>query len=93
MLCKELFGGPWNAQNLQNSTKDLSQEQAPVAPTQAEVSSENWKCECGHENPSNAKFCNECGKPKPAGDGKLCRKCGIKNPENAKFCNNCGEEL
>lgn len=78
--------GPWNAQNLQNSTKDLSAEQQVKSEEKA-----TWKCECGHENPEIAKFCSECGKPKKTGNG--CAKCGFENPEGAKFCNNCGEKL
>lgn len=72
--------GPWNAQNLENSTKDLSDE-----------NNETWKCECGHENPKNAKFCSECGKPQKK--EKACAKCGFVNSEQAKFCTNCGEKL
>lgn len=46
---------------------------------------------CGHENPSGAKFCLECG-------GKLeqavkCPKCGNQNPAGAKFCLECGAKL
>lgn len=88
--------GPWNAQNLQNSTMDLSKEQevskmeVPVSETVTEEA-KSWKCECGHENDVNAKFCNECGKPKKASG--VCAKCGKVNPEGAKFCNNCGEKL
>lgn len=88
MLCKELFHGPWNSQNNQNSTKDLSQEQESA---KAEEKNDTWKCECGHENVATAKFCNECGKPKKA--NSVCTKCGFENPEGAKFCNNCGEKL
>lgn len=96
--------GPWNQQNMQNSTIDLSKEKQPVQP-QAQVQEqpaqeksaevqENWKCECGHENVAGAKFCNECGKPKPAAQAKgTCSKCGLENPDGAKFCNNCGEKL
>ncbi len=80
--------GPWNSQNNQNSTKDLSQEQESA---KAEEKNDTWKCECGHENVATAKFCNECGKPKKA--NSVCTKCGFENPEGAKFCNNCGEKL
>ena len=85
--------GPWNAQNLQNSTIDLSGEHnAPKS--EGVVTSEvkkTWKCECGHENEGNAKFCNECGKPKKT--SRVCAKCGKVNPEGSKFCNDCGEKL
>lgn len=82
--------GPWNSQNNQNSTKDLSQEEVSQ-PAKTEEKNDTWKCECGHENVATAKFCNECGKPKKA--NSVCSKCGFKNPEGAKFCNECGEKL
>lgn len=85
--------GPWNAQNLQNSTIDLSGEQNDPK-SEGVVTSEvkkTWKCECGHENEGNAKFCNECGKPKKTSG--VCAKCGKVNPEGSKFCNDCGEKL
>ena len=85
--------GPWNAQNLQNSTMDLSGEQNDPK-SEGVVTSEvkkTWKCECGHENEGNAKFCNECGKPKKTSG--VCAKCGKVNPEGSKFCNDCGEKL
>ena len=85
--------GPWNAQNLQNSTMDLSGEQNDPK-SEGVVTSEvkkTWKCECGHENEENAKFCNECGKPKKTSG--VCAKCGKVNPEGSKFCNDCGEKL
>ena len=72
---------------------DLSGEQnAPKS--EGVVTSEvkkTWKCECGHENEGNAKFCNECGKPKKTSG--VCAKCGKVNPEGSKFCNDCGEKL
>ncbi len=85
--------GPWNAQNLQNSTMDLSREQnaAKAEGVATPEVKKTWKCECGHENEENAKFCNECGKPKKASG--VCAKCGKVNPEGAKFCNDCGEKL
>ena len=82
--------GPWNSQNNQNSTKDLSQEEVSQ-PAKTEEKNDTWKCECGYENVATAKFCNECGKPKKA--NSVCSKCGFKNPEGAKFCNECGEKL
>ncbi|MCI8290662.1 MAG: SPFH domain-containing protein [Clostridia bacterium] len=82
--------GPWNSQNNQNSTKDLSQEEV-AQPVKTEEKNDTWKCECGHENVVTAKFCNECGKPKKT--NSVCNKCGFENLEGAKFCNECGEKL
>jgi class 3 adenylate cyclase/tetratricopeptide (TPR) repeat protein len=48
------------------------------------------KCQaCQHENPENAKFCNDCG-------GRLesaCPKCRNINPPTSRFCNECGAPL
>ena len=44
---------------------------------------------CQFENPTGAKFCNECG-------SKLelaCPQCGQVNPPGSKFCNECGCNL
>jgi class 3 adenylate cyclase/tetratricopeptide (TPR) repeat protein len=48
------------------------------------------KCpKCRFDNPSDAKFCNECG-------NKLelaCPQCTKINPAGSKFCNECGQSL
>ncbi|HEX6112149.1 MAG TPA: adenylate/guanylate cyclase domain-containing protein [Geminicoccaceae bacterium] len=45
------------------------------------------KCsQCGHENRTGAKFCEECGAPlAPA-----CTSCGAQLSPSAKFCSECG---
>ncbi|MBQ9413762.1 MAG: SPFH domain-containing protein [Clostridia bacterium] len=55
---------------------------APAAPTAG-----GWTCECGAVN--TAKFCSECGKPKPADDGSWTCECGAVN--KGKFCAECGK--
>jgi hypothetical protein len=45
--------------------------------------------QCQHENPSAAKFCNQCGSPY----APMCSACGYENPAHAKFCNQCGTSL
>jgi hypothetical protein len=42
--------------------------------------------QCQHENPSDAKFCNQCGTP----FAPECSTCGHENPADARFCNQCG---
>lgn len=54
---------------------------------------EGWTCECGAVN--KGKFCQECGKPKPAGAPLYkCDKCGWE-PEDPyhppRFCPECGD--
>ncbi|MEM1673714.1 MAG: SPFH domain-containing protein [Candidatus Bathyarchaeia archaeon] len=47
---------------------------------------------CGFQNPSTARFCQNCGAPLQAA-GIQCPKCGTTNPPGAKFCINCGSPL
>ncbi len=44
---------------------------------------------CGSDNPSEKKFCGDCG----AQLGNACPKCGAENPETKKFCGDCGAPL
>ena len=44
---------------------------------------------CGHDNPSTAKFCGECG----ARLASRCVACGSTNPPGQKFCGECGNPL
>jgi hypothetical protein len=50
---------------------------------------------CKHENPGQARFCEQCGAsleaPEPA--ERLCPKCGEANNPQARFCQACGEPL
>jgi membrane protease subunit (stomatin/prohibitin family) len=46
--------------------------------------------QCGHRNPPNAKFCQECGaKQGPA----KCANCQSDLAPGAKFCNECGQKV
>ena len=83
-----MASNPWT-KNSDGSSVDLSKQgETTEAPKE-----ETWKCECGHENNANAKFCGECGKPKPVAGTKKCPKCGAEVSNNAKFCGECGEKL
>ena len=79
----------------QQPAQPAPQMQAPVL---------GWSCECG-KNDNRGKFCEECGKPKPAAagwtcqcgtvnQGKFCQNCGTKKPEGAPLykCDKCGWE-
>src|SRR5436190_12459955 len=48
------------------------------------------KClDCSYENPDDARFCQNCGKPLQ----KICPVCGTANDFDARFCKNCGNNL
>ena len=44
---------------------------------------------CQHDNPSQAKFCLECG----ARQADRCNHCGTDLPAGAKFCLECGQAV
>lgn len=76
-------GGGMNAQSLfEMGAQQKAQAQQPQTAAPADNS---WKCTCGTVN--TAKFCTECGSPKPA-DGWVC-SCGAVN--KGKFCSECGQ--
>lgn len=77
--------GGLNAQNL----FAMGQQQAsPVQHTASTQPTANtWKCSCGADN--TAKFCSECGKPKPADTVGWTCSCGAVN--KGKFCAECGK--
>ena len=45
---------------------------------------------CGHRNPPNAKFCQDCGAKQGAAK---CANCQSDLPPDAKFCNECGQKV
>ena len=48
------------------------------------------KCHnCSYENPSDARFCQNCGQPLE----RVCPNCGTSNSTDAKFCKQCGTSL
>jgi ribosomal protein L40E len=44
---------------------------------------------CGHENPAEAKFCEQCA----ASVAQACASCGSRVSSDAKFCAQCGHPL
>ena len=72
--------GPMVAPIMMDASAPMMQQPTPAAP-QSEPNS--WLCECGTKN--TAKFCMNCGSPKPL--IWVC-ECGTEN--NTKFCKNCG---
>ena len=80
-----------------------AQQQQQRAQQQAAVpAADGWKCSCGAVN--TAKFCSECGSPKPTAvegwtcscgavnKGKFCAECGSPKPAGAPLyrCDKCG---
>jgi hypothetical protein len=54
------------------------------------------KClKCGHNNESDALYCNQCGSSIAQDhSGKIyCKKCGQHNSKTSRFCIECGEKL
>ncbi len=80
--------GGMNAQALYGMAAQQSQqaEQSVQQPQRQNAPAGSWKCSCGAVN--TAKFCSECGKPKPSANGWTC-SCGAVN--KGKFCGECGK--
>ena len=76
----------WNLRlNLFDGGEGASAPAAGAAPA-----GDSWTCECGSVN--TAKFCSQCGKPKPApqAGGWTCPECG-QTGNNGNFCQGCGK--
>jgi len=58
---------------------------------QSEAKAAEGKCpSCGHINPPNMKFCQECGAKLGA---LVCGKCGAKLEPGTRFCGECGSAV
>ena len=96
-----------NVNNMFGMAAQQQAQQQAQQPQQAAPAAEakpTWTCECGAVN--TAKFCSECGKPKPAAPegwtcecgavnkGKFCQECGKPKPAGAPLyrCDKCGWE-
>ena len=61
-------------------------------PQEAPASQGGVTCSgCGATIPNGAKFCMNCGQPRPT--VRFCPECGSKAQDGAKFCMNCGTKL
>lgn len=63
------------------------------APTQMQTEAEVKCSKCGGLNPSNAKFCLNCGEKIEQVASSVCPSCGEPIIPGAKFCLNCGQKL
>ena len=82
--------GGLNAQNLfamGQQQQAQQQQMAQQAAAQQPNAAGGWTCSCGAVN--TAKFCSECGKPKPADTAGWTCSCGAVN--KGKFCAECGK--
>jgi hypothetical protein len=75
-----------------NSTtkQDILKSPKSLTKTKSSKKIKDDKCDkCEHVNPSNAKFCLNCGNKLIP----ICSKCQTENPKNTSFCGNCGFTL
>lgn len=79
--------GGMNAQNLFAMGQQQQAAQQQAAAQQSAPAANSWKCSCGAVN--TAKFCSECGSPKPADASGWTCSCGAVN--KGKFCAECGK--
>lgn len=79
--------GGMNAQNLFAMGQQQQMAQQQAAAQQSAPAANSWKCSCGAVN--TAKFCSECGSPKPADASGWTCSCGAVN--KGKFCAECGK--
>ena len=84
---------PQYQQPFQQPQYQQPQPQQQVNQTQQQVDS--WTCSCGNVCGGNAKFCFNCGSPKPQAKAMFkCNKCNWtpEDPSNPpRFCPNCGD--
>ena len=78
--------GGMNAQNLFAMGQQQQAARAAAQPAPA-AKADGWTCACGTVN--TAKFCQNCGKPKPAPADSWTCSCGMVN--SGKFCLECGK--
>lgn len=79
--------GGMNAQSLFAMGQQQQAAQQQAAAQQSAPAANSWKCSCGAVN--TAKFCSECGSPKPADASGWTCSCGAVN--KGKFCAECGK--
>ncbi len=76
--------GGVNAQNLYAMGQQQAAQQAAAAPA------DGWTCSCGQTG-NTGKFCQACGKPKPAPKMQGAWTCSCGALATGKFCPECGK--
>ncbi|WP_294160661.1 SPFH domain-containing protein [uncultured Selenomonas sp.] len=72
----------------QQTAQQAAQRPAPTFGRPSAPAAGTWTCSCGTAN--TGKFCQNCGKPKPApAGGAWTCSCGTQN--TGRFCQNCGK--
>ena len=65
-----------------------SQEEAEAAKAAEDA---KGRCpECGHKNPEDVNFCQECGTKLGAAQKSFCNSCGAELAAGTRFCGACG---
>lgn len=80
-----------NRQQAQQQQQVNNQNQGAAGGAASGGGEASWTCSCNSQNPVSAKFCSNCGNPKP--QAAFCTNCGAKMADGAKFCAECGSKL
>jgi hypothetical protein len=82
-------------QNLDTAQATLSEAKQAQEAAEATRASEDAKgrCpQCGHNNPADVKFCQDCGSPLASMAPKHCSSCDAELPPGTRFCGECGAQ-
>ncbi len=79
-----------NLRSAEEKLSDMQSQKEERERAEAEKKNASTCSACGHENPENTKFCQECG-TKLGGSGKaFCVSCGAELVSGTRFCGECG---
>jgi hypothetical protein len=48
------------------------------------------RAECGHKNPDDVRYCQDCGRKLGETQARMCAECGAQLAPGARFCGGCG---
>jgi hypothetical protein len=75
------------------STLDEAKTESEAAEQAKAAEDAKGRCSnCGHKNPEDIKFCQECGSPLAATGPKHCTTCGAELAAGTRFCGECGAQ-
>ena len=94
-IIKEKYAG--KAVKAMQKLEENKKQSAKVAKPAGESKSTKTAAACAHcgaDLPTDAKFCQSCGKTaKPQAGANFCPKCGEKHRKGDKFCQSCGQHI